>query len=151
MSDDHPIRIIYPDYLPPHKSQLGETLMKLALDGELEDNEASLKGENNMESQPPKGEDLHEQEPMHRADGREQPFHDRDSVFRESVETRRGILDREFAHFKTQQGNEAAVMAANFAHVRSGEFESHSALLQPKTKTGSLQERVRKIMDKDFG
>jgi len=122
--------------------------MKLALDGEPEVNEGSVQAKNTVYEDPGEGKDLHEPEPMKRVDGHDEPFHDRESIHRESTDVRCGVLGREFTNFKAQQGNEGAVMAANFAHVRSGDFESHSALLQPKTKTGSLSlaDRVKKLV-----
>ena len=142
-TDDHPIQILFPDYKPAHASDMVEYLNKLA-EGELEMG-GTVPDKTELYPDPGEGKDLHREEEPHRnALGHEDAFHSSDTVFRESSNVRRGILDREFAQFKTQAGNEKAMMAANFAHVRSGDFEAHSAFLQPKT--ASLEERVKKII-----
>lgn len=148
LSDDHPIKIVYEDYLPAHKSEMSEYLFKLATDPET--NEDSEPADTTMYPDPGEGKDLHEEEPRKMVDGKDEPFHNNDEVFEESVDVRRGVLKREFETMEEAQKNDMALMAANFEHVSSGNFSSHSALLQPKTKTGSareltLSERMRKI------
>jgi hypothetical protein len=147
-SDDHPVRILYPDYKPAYASEMAEYLHKLA-DGELEQG-GEVPGKNEPYPDPGEGQDKHDlkrEDPIARNRlGHEDAFHSSDRVFQESSQVRRGVLDRTFEQFAPQSGNERAMMAANFEHVRSGQFESHSALLQPKEKTSSLAERVRKLI-----
>lgn len=145
-SDDHPIRVIFPDYKPAHSSEMTEYLFKLA-EGELDMNTSSVPGKTELHPDLGEQEDLKREDPLPKDRlGHETAFHSSDRVFQESVQTRRGILDREFDQFGPQGTNDRALMAANFEHVRSGQFEAHSALLQPKAKTASLSERVKKLI-----
>lgn len=140
--------IVYPDYKPSHKSDLGNWLAKEAMTPTpataTKDNEnESVKGKLQVYEDPEGRESGTGEGPWgerpRMADGRHQPFHQNDATYAESKNVRRGVLDRVLATFKPAQQADQKLMSANFDHVRNGDFEAHSALLQGKTKTGARQ------------
>lgn len=82
--------------------------------------------------------------------GPKDPFHNSDGVWEQSKDTRRGVLDRTMSGFANASEAEKKLMSENFSHVADRSFETHSALLQDKTKTGShhptLSEQVKRLL-----
>lgn len=161
LPDESPknFEVLYPDYKPSHKSELGAWLAKEAMTPTpataTKDNETeSVKGKNQIYEDPEGRESGTGEgpwgEPPRMADGRHQPFHQNEATFAESKNVRRGVLDRVLSSFKPMQGVAQKTMGENFDHVRSGDFETHSALLQGKTKTGArhetLGDRVKNLL-----
>jgi len=153
LHDDSPknFEILYPDYKPSGRSDLGTWLAKEAETPTpataLKSNEnESVKGKNQIYEDPEGRESGTGEgpwgEPPRMVDGRHQPFHQNDATFAESKNVRRGVLDRVLSNFAPAKKVTSEVMGKNFDHVRSGDFETHSALLQEKTKTGSRQETL---------
>lgn len=144
-SDDHPVRILYPDYKPAYASDMTEYLHKLA-EGELEMG-GEVPGKTNLYPDPGEQQDLKREDgPVRDRLGHETALQPSGAVVDQAGEVRNGLLGRTFDRFAPEAGTERAMMAANFEHVRSGQFEAHSAMMQPKTKQASLAEQVKKIL-----
>jgi len=151
LTDDAPIKITFFDYKPERESDLFSYLQKEATDPDDNEDEPQ-KNPVNIYDEPPQAERRPYErwaDPPHMLADRHEPFHNSDRVFTESVDVRRGLLRRAFDKFeeaKRQHQQEISNLLNNFS---SGDFQTHSALLQSKTKTGaaapSLAERVKKV------
>jgi hypothetical protein len=154
LTDEVPnIKIAFKDYKPAQESDLAGWLEKQAEDPNpatslKTDEDKSSVGTNQVYEDP--GERVGDGHDARWGETpKEEPAHHNDNTFKESVNVRRGVLERQLSGFANAQSADQQLLADNFSNVSSGNFEAHSALLQSKTKTGSaepsLAERVRKL------
>jgi hypothetical protein len=152
LTDDHPIQITSPDYRPSHRSELEEWLRKEAEGGlKPEDNEAvSTTQYSELEDKPKGRKDVSNIDGHWGEGSKSEPFHNNDETYAASQKERKDVSSRSFATFPAAAKADQALVSANFEHARSGNFTTHSVLLQDKTKEGSasLSERVRSLVDR---
>lgn len=154
LTDDTPIRITAPEYRPSGKGDLEQWLAKEA--------EGGIKPEDNEDKSTTDYQELYERpegrkdgsnvdgrwgEGPHMANGRQEPFHQNDGTYRRSQTERHEVASQAFATLPAAESADRALLSANFANARSGNFTAHSLLLQGKTKEGaSLAERANEIL-----
>lgn len=156
LSDDCPIKITATEYRPSGQGELELWLgkesaaAKVAAAPKLEDNED--------ESTAAYG-DLYEK-PKDRKDGtnidsrwgeglgQESPVHNNAATFHDANQERRDVTSRALSTFPAASAADRALLSANFEHVKSGDFTSHSVLLHDQTKQASLSERVKNVLAK---
>ncbi len=162
LSDDHPIKIVSHDYKPAGQGDLEawlgkeaeEAKLKLAEATKLDDNEdTSTANYADLYANPPGRKDgsnvdgVWGKEP-HKQNGRQDPAHNNDTTFRAANKERRDVASRSFETFPAASAVEHALLAKNLEHAASGDFTSHSVLLQPeKRASASLSDRVKSILD----
>jgi hypothetical protein len=159
ITDEVPFfQVRFPDYQKPQDSDLVKLLEKEAEDTSMPTNEGQRTPASGQMYEDPPGRDGESTnarwgEKPHMEGSRQEPFHNSDGVFQESVDVRRGVLDRIFDHFKPAQTETQSQMSGLLDHASNGDFQTHSALLQSKTKTGSAQpslaDQVRKVFKED--
>lgn len=139
-TDDIPIRITSPDYRDSRNSQLEEWLAKEAEDaGRLGDNESSVvPGCTELYPREPKaveGPDRTSEESLQ--------AHQHDAAQR----ARRDVAAKAYANLPIAARTDRALLNANLAHAASGDFSSHSVLLQggAKEAAATLSDRVRRL------
>lgn len=135
LSDDHPIRIVSPDYKPSAQSDLAQWLMKEA--------EGGVKPENNEDKSTVDYGDLYETPKGAVQPQPNTPEHLLTNEHARAQRERRDIAGRAFRTTPAAEQADQALLGANFDHARSGDFTAHSLLLQSKTKEAStLNEKV---------
>lgn len=159
-TDDVPIRITAPEYKPSGQGDLETWLGKEAADaqeargrGKIEDNEQASTVNYGDIYETPEGRrdganvEGNWGEPPHMAGGRQEPFHQNDATYAVSKDVREGVVRRAFDTFPAAQQQAHAALAQNLDHARTGDFTTHSVILQSKTKEGSasLADRVRAL------
>ena len=157
-TDDHPIRITAPEYKPNGQGLLEQWLAKEAEGGiKPEDNEQVSTVNYSDLYDDPKGRkdgsnvDGNWGEGPHMAAGKQEPFHQNNSTYTASQKERQDITSRAFQTKAVAERADQALLSANLEHARTGDFTTHSVLLQSKTKEGaapSLSERVRSLLNR---
>jgi hypothetical protein len=143
-SDDHPIRVTAENYKPTGQGDL-ETWLKTAAVGPAPASTVTTSTGDNENSREEPFNDLYAvkgDEPI--GNNTSVKLHHDDAVSKANV-TRRGVAKRIFNEFPGAAAVEAALLAANLEHAKSGDFESHSVLLNESTKQASLADRVDQL------
>ena len=159
LSDDHPIKITSPDYRPSGQGELEQWLgremdAKLASTPKLEDNEdTSTANYSDLYDNPSGRKDGSNVDGVwgkkpHEVNGKQDPAHNNNATFAAANKERQEVTSRAFDTFPAASAVEKALLAKNLDHAASGDFTSHSLLLQPGTKqaSASLSDRVKSIL-----
>lgn len=154
-SDDCPVQITDPAYRPSGQGQLEQWLAKEAEGGiKPEDNDATSTTNYSDLYDSPKGREggsstnAHWGEEPHKDRGKQSPFDQNDATYAASRRESREVSGRAFQTLPAASSADQKLLAQNLEHARTGNFTTHSVLLQPKTKEGSasLSERVRHVV-----
>jgi len=85
--------------------------------------------------------------------GPKDPYHNSTGAHNNSIETRQGELSRAFSGTQQAGAAQKADVSQQLSHAASGDFEAHSALLQPKGKlkvshprAQTLAQQVNKVI-----
>lgn len=141
-SDDHPIRVTAENYKPVGQGELEQWLKNAAeapkVAAQTGDNENAGEEQFN-DLYAAKGD-----EPT--GDNKSVRLHHDDAVAKAN-DVRRGVTKRIFKEFPGAAAVEHALLAVNLDHAKSGDFESHSVLLNASTKqaSASLADRVDQL------
>lgn len=159
LSDDHPIKVISPEYKPAGQGDLESWLGKEA---ELRSKEAAGQLETNADDSTARYGDLYDNPPgrvdggnhksswgegAHKEKGKQVPFHNNDATYRAANKERRDIVARALDTFPAASAVDQALLAKNLEHAASGDYTTHSVLLQDGAKHASLEGRVKKLID----
>lgn len=141
-SDDHPIRVTAENYKPVGQGAFEQWLKSAAETPKV----AAQTGDNENSTEAPFN-DLYAakgDEPI--GNNKSVKLHHDDAVAKANV-VRRGVTQRIFNEFPGASAVEHALLAANLDHAKSGDFESHSVLLNESTKQASvsLADRVDQL------
>lgn len=143
--------ITSPDYKKANESDFMKLLEKEAEDAALPTNEDQREpSSGQMYEDPPgrEGESANARwgEKPHMDGNQQAPYHNSEGAHRESIDGRRGVLERIFDHFKPSQTESKGQVSKLLDHVSSGDYETNSVLLQTKTGSASLAQRVRRVI-----
>jgi hypothetical protein len=155
LTDDHPIKVVSPEYKPAGQgdleSWLGKEAEKKNEAGRLEtnadestvyysdlyDNPAGRKDGGNNDSRWGEG--------PNKEKGKQAPFHNNAATTTAADKERHEVASRAFATLPAASAVAKALLAKNLAHAASGDYESHSVMLH-KTKQASLLDRVKNLV-----